>query len=230
LPSPRGKKTSTRVSEEERRRTILRAAVDVFAHKGYHGCRIADVAKEAKVAYGLVYHYFQDKDELLRSVFELAWGGFIQRVGEVAEGEGHLSDQISRICEVAFEAYRVDPRGVKVILLEVGRSPMGATVNRASVFSEVIRLAEGMFERAQKRGELRPELSPKMCAALLIGGLEMGLTTFVAGLMPSKDLKVLQLAREQLTDTLLRGVLSPEAHAERWGGHGEVKWRKTQTR
>ena len=54
--------------DQDRRKTILRAAVEVFARKGYHGCRIADVAKEAGVAYGLVYHYFRNKEELLQLV------------------------------------------------------------------------------------------------------------------------------------------------------------------
>ena len=57
------------IPEPEKRRAILHAAVRVFAERGYHGCRIADVAREARVAYGLVYHYFQNKDELLESVF-----------------------------------------------------------------------------------------------------------------------------------------------------------------
>ena len=59
--------------EADRRKTILRAAIEVFSRKGYHGCRIADVAREAGVAYGLVYHYFRGKDELLESVFKSGW-------------------------------------------------------------------------------------------------------------------------------------------------------------
>ncbi len=74
--------------EGDRRRTILRAAIDVFARKGYHGCRIADVAKEAGVAYGLVYHYFKNKDELLETVFQACWSGFSTRVRALAEAEG----------------------------------------------------------------------------------------------------------------------------------------------
>ncbi|MCA3012951.1 MAG: helix-turn-helix transcriptional regulator, partial [Myxococcaceae bacterium] len=66
--------------EAERRKAILRAAVEVFSRKGFLGCRIADVAREAGVAYGLVYHYFQDKDELLGSVFESGWQSFLARV------------------------------------------------------------------------------------------------------------------------------------------------------
>src|SRR5438067_11642346 len=100
--------------EAERRKTILRAAIEVFAKKGYHGCRIADVAREAKVAYGLVYHYFQNKEELLESVFEAGWKGFVGRLREVAISDATLEEKVRGVAEVSFEAYRADPRAVKV--------------------------------------------------------------------------------------------------------------------
>ena len=55
--------------QEERRRQILQAAVRAFARRGYHACRVSDIAKEAGVAYGLVYHYYKSKDALLEAIF-----------------------------------------------------------------------------------------------------------------------------------------------------------------
>ena len=81
----------------ERRRTILRAAIEVFARKGFHGCRIADVAREAKVAYGLVYHYFKNKDELLESVFEVTWKNFIGRIRQAVEASAPLEQKVRDI-------------------------------------------------------------------------------------------------------------------------------------
>src|SRR3954462_13764082 len=91
--------------EQDRRRTILRAAVEVFAKKGYHGCRIADVAREAGVAYGLVYHYFKNKEELLESVFAAGWKGFVTRLREVATSDLTLEQKVRGVAEVSFEAY-----------------------------------------------------------------------------------------------------------------------------
>src|SRR5438874_9139399 len=85
--------------EAERRRTILRAAIEVFAKKGYHGCRIADVAREANVAYGLVYHYFKNKEELLESVFEVGWKGFVTRLREVATADASLEDKVRGVAQ-----------------------------------------------------------------------------------------------------------------------------------
>ena len=194
--------------EVERRRTILRAAIDVFAEKGYHGCRIADVAKQAGVAYGLVYHYFKNKDELLQSVFEASWGGFVERVRLALEGEGPIGEKVWRVLELSFEAYRIDPRGVRVLLLEIGRSPAGELVNRQTRFFEVIDLAAVELRRAQERGELKKELDPRLCAMMLFGAIEMGLTRFLMGLAQSADDTAIDAAYRQIGETLLNGMLA----------------------
>lgn len=214
-----GNPVTAQVSEgkDDRRRAILRAAVEVFARKGYHGCRIADVAREAKVAYGLVYHYFGNKEELLQSVFESGWPQFVARIREVVLGEQSLEAKVRLICDVAFEAYRVDPRAVRVLILEIARSPVGSgKVNRNEAFLEVIRLAQEMFLAAQRKGELRPQLDPMLAAAILFGALEMGLTAFVSGLLDSRDEVALERARGQIADALLSGLgMAPPARSER---------------
>jgi TetR/AcrR family fatty acid metabolism transcriptional regulator len=213
-----GKATAESLSsrEADRRRTILRAAIEVFAKKGYHGCRIADVAREAGVAYGLVYHYFHNKEQLLSSVFESAWSHFVERVREAAEGDGPLEEKVRRISGLAFEAYRLDPRAVRVLILEIARSPASARINRGTAFVEVIRMSQQMFERARRRGELRQDTDTLVCAALLFGAIEMGLTAFVLGLVDPKDATATERAATQVADAFLRGVLAAPAAEMEW--------------
>lgn len=199
--------------EGERRRTILRAAINVFASKGYHGCRIADVAREAGVAYGLVYHYFKNKDELLETVFETGWSGFISRVRAAVEAEGTLEQKVHRIVDVAFEAYRVDPRGVKVLIVEIARSP-GGRVNRQTTFSEAIQLCMQMLTRAQATGEVRPGMDLQLAAALFFGNIEMAFTALVMGLVDARDPDKLEQARRQIAESFLHGVRAGDATAE----------------
>lgn len=194
-------------TEADRRRTILRAAINVFAKKGYHGCRIADVAREAKVAYGLVYHYFQDKEELLRSVFEVGWGGFVERITAALEGDATVEEKVHRLVQVAFDAYRSDPGAVRVLILEIARSPGLGRTNRNTVFVEAIGLGRAMFERAKANGELRADADPLLCAAALFGQLEMALTTFAVGMVPNAERSALDRAPKQVAEWFLRGVL-----------------------
>jgi TetR/AcrR family fatty acid metabolism transcriptional regulator len=189
----------------ERRKAILRAAVEVFSRKGFQGCRIADVAREAGVAYGLVYHYFKDKDELLGSVFDSGWQGFLSRVQAALSEQADFESRIQSVVKVAFEAYRRDPRGVKVLILEVGRSPSGGAVNRGGTFLNVIEMAAEMFSEAAERGQIAASFDPRLGAALLFGAIEMGLTAFVMGLLPRND-EMLSAAEAQVVETFLRGV------------------------
>ncbi len=208
------KKSQTRAEREaDRRRVILRAAVEVFSRKGYLGCRIQDVAKEAGVAYGLVYHYFKNKDELLESVFASGWQTFLGRVSAEISKDQHVASRVRGVVHVAFEAYRRDPRGVKVLILEVGRSPAGGAVNRGSAFGTVIVAASRMFSEAQQRGEISAHLDPTLCATLLFGCIEMGLTSFVMGLLDKRDDQAIDRARDQVAETFLNGIVHAKSTA-----------------
>ncbi|HNC15582.1 MAG TPA: helix-turn-helix domain-containing protein, partial [Solirubrobacterales bacterium] len=67
-----------REAAPERRRQILDAAVRVFARQGFHSTRVADIADEADVAYGLVYHYFSSKENVLNELFIQRWSLLIE--------------------------------------------------------------------------------------------------------------------------------------------------------
>ena len=86
---------------EEKRRQILDAAVRVFARKGFHTCRVGDIAEEAGVAHGLLYHYFVSKDEVLEAVFRENWSVLVERV-EAVEESGESDVEI----EILFSAER----------------------------------------------------------------------------------------------------------------------------
>ena len=66
---------------------ILDAAVRVFARQGFHTCRVSDIADEAGVAYGLVYHYFSSKDEILDTLFLERWDVMLAAIAEADASE-----------------------------------------------------------------------------------------------------------------------------------------------
>ncbi|BDG08093.1 TetR/AcrR family transcriptional regulator [Anaeromyxobacter paludicola] len=182
--SPPRPEPAPSAEEPEKRRAILHAAVRVFAEKGYHGCRIADVAKQAGVAYGLVYHYFRNKDELLESVFAEQWTIFINAIRAIAEGPGSASEHLASICRFAVDVYKTSPSAVRVLLLEVARTPnvlrAGST---AQTFQTAVALVAGIVRRGQREGDLRGDADPTVAAASLLGALELTLTAAVVGLV-----------------------------------------------
>jgi AcrR family transcriptional regulator len=68
---PRTEETNQRIREEQRRK-ILIAATKVFAHKGLAATKMADIAAEAGISYGLLYHYFTNKEVIFKAAIERA--------------------------------------------------------------------------------------------------------------------------------------------------------------
>ena len=206
--------SSPEAPEQARKATILRAAVDIFASKGYHGCRIADVAKQAGVAYGLVYHYFKNKDELLAAVFQQSSEWLFTNLKAVVDRGGSVPDVIRGITAWCFNAYREDPRSMRVLVLQVARGSGLPGQQIQSKFVEIIQLLIQMFTRALERGELRKDLDPVLLAAQLFGTVEMGLTSFVMGLYDAGDEAMLKRAASQVSECFLSGVTGASAPRE----------------
>jgi len=193
--------------EPEKRRAILHAAVRVFAEKGYHGCRIADVARQAGVAYGLVYHYFRNKEELLENVFAEQWAIFIAAIRAIREGPGSASERLAGVCRFAVDVFKTAPAAVRVLLLEVARTPnvMRAGSTRQT-FEQAVRLVADMVREGQEGGELRRSADPLVAAAALLGALELSLTGMVVGLIPGGTEPEVERAKQQVVDFALRGL------------------------
>jgi TetR/AcrR family fatty acid metabolism transcriptional regulator len=69
------------------RERIIAAATEVFARSGFHGAKVADIAERAGIAYGLVYHYFHNKDDLLAAIFTERWAEYVSYLHEVGDME-----------------------------------------------------------------------------------------------------------------------------------------------
>jgi len=194
-------------AEPEKRRLILHAAVRVFAEKGYHGCRIADVARAAGVAYGLVYHYFQNKEELLESVFAEQWTIFINALEAIDAGPGTAADKIAGLFGFVFDVYKTAPAAVRVLMLEVTHTPQGLRAGSTrETFEKALRLLADVVRQGQERGELRRQADPILAATALLGAMELTLSGMVMGLVPATTEEEIDRARAQLVATAIDGL------------------------
>ena len=106
----------------DKRRVILDAAMRVFARQGFHTCRVSDIADEAGVAYGLVYHYFSSKDEILDTMFLERWNVMLAAIAEADRSERSPRDKLGAIAGFIVDSYRYEPELMKVIVVEVTRA------------------------------------------------------------------------------------------------------------
>src|ERR671926_516332 len=108
---------------EDKRRLILQAAVRVFAAKGFHTCRVGDIAEEAGVAHGLLYHYFRSKDEVLECIFKETWADILAAIHMVEDTDEPARERLGGVAKILLRAWRRDPDLVTVVVREIVRSP-----------------------------------------------------------------------------------------------------------
>jgi TetR/AcrR family fatty acid metabolism transcriptional regulator len=194
------------VSQEEKRRQILDAAVRAFARKGYHACRVGEIAEEAGVAYGLVYHYFGSKEEILQTIFRDTWTQMLARIAELeAEGDS-ASEQVRKVTALLLRTWRRDPNLVRVLVREVTRSPeqLQQQIDEIGHGYEAL---ERIVRRGQEAGEFRRDIGPQLAATIFYGALEEVLTGWVMGQLPGDEDDVAK-AEQAVVALLCDGLLS----------------------
>ena len=194
------------VSQEEKRRQILDAAVRAFARKGYHACRVGEIAEEAGVAYGLVYHYFGSKEEVLQTIFRETWTQMLARIAELeAEGDP-ASEQVRKVTALLLRTWRRDRDLVRVLVREVTRSPEQLQ-QQIDEIGHAYEALERIIRRGQKAGEFRPEINPQLAATVFYGALEEILTGWVMGQLPGGDDEI-EKAEQAVVGLLCDGLLA----------------------
>lgn len=167
----------------EKRQQILEAATRVFASRGYHGARVSDIAREAGIAYGLVYHYFRNKDEILDTIFAERWGAFVDVVDGVAEGPQPSSEKLRQLAALVLFAYRRRPDWVKVLVFEIQRSSRFSEPEQIEAVGRLFRAVARIVRNGQEAGELRGDLDANLVCLAFIGALETMITSQVLGVM-----------------------------------------------
>ena len=191
---------------EDKRRQLLDAAVRVFARKGFHASRVGDIAEEAGVAHGLLYHYFKSKDQVLEAVFHENWSLLIARIESVEETDESSADQLRHIAAIILRTWLHLPDVVRVVIQEFGRSPELA--DRVGELTLPIDAIERVIRRGIERGEFREDIDPVFAATVVYGSIDELLTGWVLGRLPSDEDAVAR-AEQTLVEVTLLGLREP---------------------
>ncbi|MFL5942686.1 MAG: TetR/AcrR family transcriptional regulator [Gaiellaceae bacterium] len=188
---------------EDKRRQLLDAAVRVFARKGYHASRVGDIAEEAGVAHGLLYHYFKSKDDVLEAVFHENWSLLQLRIASVLDTDEPAPDQLRHVSAIVLRTWLHLPEVVTVVIREFGRSPELA--DRIGELAQPIEVIQQVIERGIERGEFRPDIDPQFAATVVYGSIDELLTGWVLGRLPAGEADV-AAAEKALCEVSLRGL------------------------
>ena len=196
---------SANAAAVDKRRVILDAAVRVFARQGFHTCRVSDIADEAGVAYGLVYHYFQSKDEVLDTLFLDRWEVMLETIREIDRREVTAREKLETIASFIVDSYRHDPDLMKVIIVEVTRAANSFGRTHLPKIGEAYGLIADIVRKAQADGSFRDTVTPEFAAMAFYGAIEQVLTGWIFGLL-EEDEDAYERAKGYVVETICDGL------------------------
>ncbi|MGV1049837.1 MAG: TetR/AcrR family transcriptional regulator [Solirubrobacterales bacterium] len=178
---------ASKAAAVDKRRQILDAAVRVFARQGFHATRVSDIADEAGVAYGLVYHYFRSKDEVLNELFVERWSLLLAAIEEADRAGGSHRARLAAVASFIVDSYRHDPELMKVIIVEVTRA---ANSFGQTHLAQIRRAYESIAEivaDGQEAGAFRTDVAPLFASMTFYGAIEQLLSGWIFDLIPASD-------------------------------------------
>ena len=195
--------TDRSIAQEEKRKLILDSAVRVFSRRGYHGSRVGDIAEEAGVAHGLLYHYFSSKEQVLQTIFRENWGELIERFRAVETADEPAGEKLAGIAKILLRTWRNDPDLVTVMVREVARSQL--LQGQVEEVGEAFAIVQRVIEEGQAVRVFRRDIDARLASWIVYGGLEEVLTGWVLGQLPDGDEEVARAERTAI-DLALRGL------------------------
>jgi AcrR family transcriptional regulator len=189
----------------DKRRQILDAAIRVFARQGFHATRVSDIADEAGVAYGLVYHYFSSKDEVLNELFLERWSLLLAAIEEADGTAGAPREKLGAVATFIFESYRHDPELMKVIIVEVTRAANSFGLTHLDEIRRAYDSIAKIVEDGQRSGAFRGDIAPDFVSMAFYGAVEQLLSGWIFGVIPASDTNFEQ-AKDLLLSTICDGL------------------------
>ena len=179
----------------------------MFAQRGFHHCRVSDVADEAGVAYGLVYHYFDSKEEILNTLFLERWQIMLDAIAEIDRQEVPARDKLYAVAGFIIDSYRHEPELMKVIIVEVDRAAHSFGRLHLERSGRPTR-ASGPSSKRAGRGPVQSRHPSEFAAMCFYGAIEQLLTAWIFDVLPRTE-EEFEHAKGLVVDTICGGLETP---------------------
>jgi|SRR5690625_5156469 len=158
---------------------IIDAAVRVIAENGYHASQVAKIAKKAGVADGTIYLYFENKEDILVSVFKEKMGQFINRIQKETEQQSNASDKLRALIQIHFEHLSENYHLAIVAQLELRQSKKDLRLKINQVLKPYLDIIDQIIEEGMTENFFRKDLQLALVRQMIFGTLDETVTTWV---------------------------------------------------
>jgi len=187
---------------------IINAATKVFAKKGFFNARISDIAKEAKVADGTIYLYFNNKFDILISVFEEEIGALIEQVKKLLAAEDDPRKMLEIFAQKHLTVMKKNKNLAEVIQIELRQSAKLIKDYRNNKFSEYVNIISSIIKLGQEQNIYRPSIRPGIAKRAFFGALDEISRIWTVGVTTEYTVEE---TTQQVLEIFLCGILEPDA-------------------
>ena len=194
------------MDKTDRGKIIVEAALKVFSRKGYADTRMADIAREADMSYGLVYHYFENKEKLFDAIVEEWWTGFYNELEELQKRPVPTEEKLVGIIRYILSVYGSKPNQISIFVTEVSRGFVyHAHTKGRDKFNRLFTLCREIILEGQAKGVLRSDIQAHYLAYVFLGSIDTFLSVMILGnetLTPGREKRII----EGITQIFLHGA------------------------
>lgn len=176
---PGGQTARQLTPRELKRQRILRAAIDVFASKGFFAARMTDVAHKAQVADGTLYLYFEGKEHLLVSIFDDVLSRFIERLRHELANLEDPAQKLRLMIRLHLETLGRDRPLAHVLQVETRHSRRFMSLFSRGRLGEYLSMLRDIVEEGQEVGRFRRDVSPALATNIIFGAVDELVTNWL---------------------------------------------------
>lgn len=159
--------------------TILRAAIRVFAEHGYHNAQVSRIAREANVADGTIYLYFDNKADLLISVFRETMGAFVLELKEKLALLPRAEERLKELIRLQFHSLAEDVEMALVTQIEMRQANADIRMGISPILKEYLDVIDGIVELGKEQGVFRKEIATHIARKMIFGTMDETVTSWV---------------------------------------------------
>ncbi len=193
----------------QKKQRILDASIRIFAAKGYKLSRIADIAREANVAYGLVYRYFTSKDRLLMEIFRFEWDRLMKEVKAIADSKQNARNKLLSIAGAIFNSFARNPKMTSLMVRDVSRNIRIFGQEQIEVMEEPLRIISQVMREGQKKGLFDPDIDASLASVIFYGAIDQIVTGWALNIFPLAGRVNIELAKKMVKRVLVNSLEKP---------------------
>jgi TetR/AcrR family fatty acid metabolism transcriptional regulator len=151
---------------------IINAATKVFARRGFFHAKVSDIAKEAHVADGTIYLYFENKDDILISLFEEQMQVVLGNMMEEISKEKDAVKKIEKFALTHLKLIELNKNVAEIIQVELRQSSKFMKEYKNERFLQYLNLIDDIVKEGQEQGIFKKEVIPGIAKRAFFGALD----------------------------------------------------------